>query len=226
MVLCKPPELTSTSSRKKWKPNSLRVLQKTKQELNSLLLGNYINYIGTNVPSTKTTYPTDYEETNVSFCSGIKLTKTNLLVDSTKDSSKTNVLLRNRVTTDKADVTLSITNVFLWTFQKLDMVTNSIQTVTYSNINLASKLCSQMCCFAANIKTYNNMMLPLDTDSFEVKIDNCCSRTLSGHKEDFIKGTLKVARNLSVEGYSTTGQHEAVTHEGTIKWTVLNDNGD
>jgi hypothetical protein len=80
-------------------------------------------------------------------------------------------------------------------------------------------------CLSAKIRSYNNVLMPLDSDSVEVKIDNCCSRTLSGHKTDFIKGTLKPVHNLSVEGYSTTGEFEPVTHEGTIKWTVLDDNG-
>jgi hypothetical protein len=41
-----------------------------------------------------------------------------------------------------------------------------------------------------------------------------------------LRGTLKAVSNLSVEGYSTTGQFEPVTHEGTIKWMVLDDKGD
>jgi Reverse transcriptase (RNA-dependent DNA polymerase)/GAG-pre-integrase domain len=64
---------------------------------------------------------------------------------------------------------------------------------------------------------------PFDTDSFEVKIDNCCSKTLSGHKSDFVKGTLHPVNNMAVEGYS--GSLDAITHKGTVRWTVSDDNG-
>lgn len=66
-------------------------------------------------------------------------------------------------------------------------------------------------------------MTPFDSDSFEVKVDNCCSRTLSGHKTDFMKGSLKPTNNIAVEGYN--GAHDFVTHTGTIHWRVLDDQG-
>jgi Reverse transcriptase (RNA-dependent DNA polymerase)/GAG-pre-integrase domain len=66
-------------------------------------------------------------------------------------------------------------------------------------------------------------MKSMDTDSFEIKIDNCCSRSLSGNKSDFQKGTLVAIKPMAIEGYST--QREYVTHEGTIVWSVHDDDG-
>jgi hypothetical protein len=86
-------------------------------------------------------------------------------------------------------------------------------------------LCDHICSFITQVNTHNNIMLPLDSDSVEIKMDNCCSRTLSGRKNDFVKGSLTKVHNLSVEGYSTLEENEEVAHEGTIKWTVLDDKG-
>jgi hypothetical protein len=75
--------------------------------------------------------------------------------------------------------------------------------------------------FALKLKTYDNLTQPFDSDSVELKIDNCCSRTLSGHKGDFIKSTLEPVTNMVVEAKSL----DYVTHEGTIKRTILDDKG-
>jgi hypothetical protein len=69
------------------------------------------------------------------------------------------------------------------------------------------------------------IMQPLDSDSLEIKMDNCCSKTLSGHKNDFIKGTLVPIKNMVVQGYSATGEYDYVTHEGIIQWSVPDDDG-
>jgi hypothetical protein len=80
-------------------------------------------------------------------------------------------------------------------------------------------------CCATKLKNHDVMMDPFDTDSLEVMIDNCCSRTLSGHKSDFIKDTLRTVTNMAVEGYSSTGNLETVTHAGTIRWYIIDDKG-
>jgi GAG-pre-integrase domain len=67
-----------------------------------------------------------------------------------------------------------------------------------------------------------SLMIPMDTDSYEIKLDNCCSRTLSGHKSDFVKGTL-VPKKLAIVGYN--GEREYSTHQGTIRWYIDNDDG-
>jgi hypothetical protein len=66
---------------------------------------------------------------------------------------------------------------------------------------------------------------PLDSDSVEMKIDNCCGRTLSGHKQDFIKGTLVPVSHIAIEEYNTVGIVKYASHQGTILWKVVDDDG-
>jgi GAG-pre-integrase domain len=79
--------------------------------------------------------------------------------------------------------------------------------------------------FSTSMVTHKSLpkqMAPMDTDSFEIKLDNCCSRTLSGHRQDFVKGTLRPKR-LAIVGYN--GEKEFSTHQGTIRWMIDNDEG-
>jgi hypothetical protein len=86
-------------------------------------------------------------------------------------------------------------------------------------------LYDHFCSFIARLNTHNNLMLSLDSDHVKIEIDKCFSRTLLGRKSDFFKGLLTKINNLSVEGYSTFEEIKLVTHEGKIKWTVLDDKG-
>jgi hypothetical protein len=62
-----------------------------------------------------------------------------------------------------------------------------------------------------------------DTDSFKVKIDNCCTQTMSGFKDDFVTDTLVSIHGEHVIGFANT--KTAITHKGTVKWTVADDDG-
>jgi GAG-pre-integrase domain len=62
-----------------------------------------------------------------------------------------------------------------------------------------------------------------DTDSKPIKIDNCSTRTMSGCRGDFITDTLIPVHNKSVRGYS--GTQTPITHQGTIRWWVADDEG-
>jgi Reverse transcriptase (RNA-dependent DNA polymerase)/GAG-pre-integrase domain len=62
-----------------------------------------------------------------------------------------------------------------------------------------------------------------DTDSVPIKIDNCSSRSMSFSRADFVTATLKPVYNTSVTGYS--GSKTPITHKGTIRWFVADDNG-
>lgn len=64
-----------------------------------------------------------------------------------------------------------------------------------------------------------------DTDSFPVRIDNCASRTMTFSKDDFVQGTLKPIRPIRVKGFGATTSQTIVTHEGTVSWTILDDEG-
>jgi hypothetical protein len=78
-----------------------------------------------------------------------------------------------------------------------------------SNTEPYSSILQIILAYASTTTKGNHIFQPLDSDSFEVKIDNCSnSPTLSGHKGDFIQNTLKPIRNVAIEGYSSTGELE------------------
>lgn len=62
-----------------------------------------------------------------------------------------------------------------------------------------------------------------DTDSFPIKIDNCCTRTMTPHRRDFVKGSITPVHNKFVSGYG--GSLTKITHKGTVAWKVLDDQG-
>jgi hypothetical protein len=66
-------------------------------------------------------------------------------------------------------------------------------------------------------------VIRFDSDSSPIKIDNCCTQTISGFREDFIPTTLKQVEHLHVNGFGNT--RTAITHKGTVKWVVIDDSG-
>jgi hypothetical protein len=66
---------------------------------------------------------------------------------------------------------------------------------------------------------HNNIRF--DTDSYPIKVDNCCTQTISGYKEDFIPHTLRPIHNKQVRGFGDT--ITKITHQGTIVWQMLDD---
>jgi hypothetical protein len=60
-----------------------------------------------------------------------------------------------------------------------------------------------------------------DTDSIPVKVDNCCTKTMSGFESDFIKGTMKVLVGVNVYGFADSKSQ--ITHTGTIRWRTTDD---
>jgi hypothetical protein len=54
-------------------------------------------------------------------------------------------------------------------------------------------------------------VIRFDSDSSPIKIDNCCTQTLSGFKEDFIQSTLKHVEHLHVNGFGNT--KTAISHK-------------
>lgn len=63
-----------------------------------------------------------------------------------------------------------------------------------------------------------------DTDSFPIRIDNCCTKSMSCYKEDFVPGTLKKCRTRMIKGVG--GIQVKIQLEGTILWHILDDNGE
>jgi Reverse transcriptase (RNA-dependent DNA polymerase) len=73
------------------------------------------------------------------------------------------------------------------------------------------------------IPPIHNRKERFDTDSYQIKIDNCCSRSMTHAMSDFVPGTLKPIKNLSVSGFG--GSSTRITHEGTIRWNITDDGG-
>jgi GAG-pre-integrase domain len=74
-----------------------------------------------------------------------------------------------------------------------------------------------------SLSSHRKQAMGFDTDSVPIKIDNCCTRTMSFCKRDFISGTMKPVRNLTVRGYG--GTSTIITHKGTIEWKIQDDEG-
>lgn len=71
---------------------------------------------------------------------------------------------------------------------------------------------------------WSKQQVAFDTDAFPVRIDNCASRTMSFEKDDFVPSTLKPIKPIRVKGFGSSTQ-TMVTHEGTVRWTILDDEG-
>jgi hypothetical protein len=61
------------------------------------------------------------------------------------------------------------------------------------------------------------------TDSFQVKVDNCASRTMSCSRHDFIPGTMRKVSLKGVRGFGNTVT--PITHIGTIRWKIYDNDG-
>jgi hypothetical protein len=64
---------------------------------------------------------------------------------------------------------------------------------------------------------YNNTVR-FDTDSFPIKIDNCCTQTMTGYKTDFIPSTLVPITGKNVTGLAKT--QTKISHIVTVSWKV------
>jgi hypothetical protein len=63
-----------------------------------------------------------------------------------------------------------------------------------------------------------------DTDSYPIRVDNCCTRTISFNLNDFDSNTLEPVTNRTVSGF-VEGSTTAIEQKGTIKWKILDDLG-
>jgi hypothetical protein len=63
-----------------------------------------------------------------------------------------------------------------------------------------------------------------DTDSFPIRVDKCCTRTLSFEIIDFLPDTLVTVTNKAVAGF-VANTKTPITNIGTISWNILDDRG-
>jgi hypothetical protein len=63
-----------------------------------------------------------------------------------------------------------------------------------------------------------------DTDSVPIRIDNCCSRSLSHDISDFIPDTdYDSPQRITIKGFGNSSS--SILQCGTIQWRILDDNG-
>lgn len=96
--------------------------------------------------------------------------------------------------------------------------------VTKSKILKGSAIAMAMMSTEAS-RQWSKRHVAFDTDAFPVRIDNCASRTMSFSKDDFVPDTLKPIRPIRIKGFGSASTQTMVTHEGTVKWTILDDDG-
>jgi hypothetical protein len=63
--------------------------------------------------------------------------------------------------------------------------------------------------------------LRFETDSVPIKVDNCCTQTITGFIEDFVPNTQRTVNDKEVRVFGNT--LNKITKQGTIKWTIYED---
>jgi hypothetical protein len=76
--------------------------------------------------------------------------------------------------------------------------------------------------FVTNAKNSKSKSMCFDTDSFPIKVDNCCTCRISPHIGDFI-GPVQVVKDRAVQSFN--GQVTPVKHKGMIRWMIDDDQG-
>ncbi len=69
----------------------------------------------------------------------------------------------------------------------------------------------------------NHHALRVDSDSVPIRIDNCCTRSISYNKHDFIESTLRPVNQCYVKGFG--GSITPITQKGTLAWKMMDDTG-
>lgn len=61
-----------------------------------------------------------------------------------------------------------------------------------------------------------------DTDSYRIKIDNCCTRSITPSIDDFI-GPVTTVQGKAIRGFG--GTTSRIKHTGTVRWVIDDDDG-
>lgn len=64
--------------------------------------------------------------------------------------------------------------------------------------------------------------LRFDTDSYKIKIDNCCTRSITPSINDFV-GPVETVHGKAIKGFG--GTTTPIKHSGTVRWLIDDDNG-
>jgi hypothetical protein len=76
--------------------------------------------------------------------------------------------------------------------------------------------------------TFDNEAIALgvvrfDSDSVPIKVDNCCTQSMSHNINEFIRGTLKRVHYKKVKGFGNSITD--ITYIGTLRWVITDDDG-
>jgi hypothetical protein len=74
--------------------------------------------------------------------------------------------------------------------------------------------------FAASKDLKPSTLHPFDSDSFQIKIDNCASKCITNCIGDFISPPDPISLNIIV-----VGGNNPCTHIGTVNWVIEDDQG-
>jgi hypothetical protein len=100
-------------------------------------------------------------------------------------------------------------------------VQEEINVLTTENMLAYSGSSSEMDCDDYALSVTNH--LRFETDSYPIKVDNCCTQTITGYQKDFVEGTIKSVVGKQVRGFGN--KVSVITHQGTVRWDVYDDDG-
>ena len=91
-----------------------------------------------------------------------------------------------------------------------------------SNVRLAAIAFTAIAAQSTATSPTQARMAHFDTDSYPIKVDNCCTRSISSYIGDFINPPvlLRTRRVKGVQGYVS-----GPIYQGTLRWHILDDTG-
>jgi hypothetical protein len=83
--------------------------------------------------------------------------------------------------------------------------------------------------YATEVEDVNSLdrrpvSLRWDTDSYPIKVDNCCTKSMSFDIRDFDPQSLREVHNHRISG-TVMGSGTHIQKQGTIVWNILDDQG-
>jgi hypothetical protein len=81
---------------------------------------------------------------------------------------------------------------------------------------------SIFCNAVSDAEASRSIISRFDSNSFPLKKYNCCTKTISGYKDDFDPANYHPIATKVVKGFGDT--LTTITHTGTIHWSITNDN--
>jgi hypothetical protein len=97
-------------------------------------------------------------------------------------------------------------------------------TYSYDSPRVHPTSTNYIACSTTDPCNYGPATVLWDSDSFPIRVDNCCTKTISFDINDFDKESLEPVLNRTVSGF-VEGSTTAIEQKGTIRWKILDDAG-